>query len=607
MAASSAPLHIFSIVTRIDDASKKKVEFVELELGSQRQEVLRGSGKDKELSAKFDHAIHSVGTVYHSAVTTEQASLWVHCQHHSMGVLPWKSIVKFPLDRQDILSDIVDQDVHEMTRKKMKMTVVITISDSVHTRQLQPTSSDILEICPRFRLLVIGKTGVGKSSLIHQAFKIDEVVKLTKLHVSGHSRGVADINREFVAPQNRRFVLHDSEGFEAGDTGSFAAAKEFIGCRRNMPALKDKIHAVWLCLSIPHSDGRLLESGVKEFLELRKEILGNIPVIVVFTKHDVLLDTLELEAIDLEDCYGTALENLKRDKLNNLCIKPLTDAAGSDVLHAAVSTKNGYENTVRELIDLTTTNVEKFVASEAALAMMIAQRVDISLKIKASIAIGEKRYWRGLASSMDFAGFTMKDCLSVIHKDVIDVWNFNDPHDHLASSKFQELILNDLDKEEFPNTAGSFKFGLSVVGAIIGIMTPLAAPFLPIVAPIAAGVVMAKWVYDIYQQTNITLRRMMAYIVDLTCIMQIAFLLAPTGPISRRVIKIAIKAYDEAGKSSVHSAIHSHVPLTRSGGDDALEEIVKLIQRHSIKAEEVQDLRTKIGPHMVGLQLDEEW
>ncbi|KAG1721990.1 uncharacterized protein EDB91DRAFT_1256276 [Suillus paluster] len=536
VAVSSVHLHISSIVIHVDDASKKMVEFVELELGSQRQEVLRGSGKDKELSAKFDHAI---------AVTTEPASLLVHCQHHSMGVLPWKSIVKFPLDRQDILSDIVDQDgkrVHEMTRKKMKMTVVITISDSVHTRQLQPTSSDVLEICPRFRLLVIGKTGVGKSSLIHQAFKIDEV------HVSGHSRGVADINREFVAPQNGRFVLHDSEGFEAGDSASFAAAKEFIDCRRKMPALKDKIHAVWLCLSIPHADGRLFENGVKEFLESRKAILGNIPIIIVFTKHDIFLDTLELEAMDLEGCDEAALEQFKRDSLNNLCVKPLMDVAGSDILHATVSTTDGYENTVRELIDLTTTNVEKFVASEAALAMMIAQRVDIGLKVKASIAIGRKRYWRGLGSSMNFAGFTMKDCLSVIHKDVIAVWNFNDPHCHLASGKFQELILQDLDRDDFPNTAGSFTFGLTVVGAIIGIMTPLAAPFLPIVAPIAAGMVMAKWVYDIYQQTNITLRRIMAYIVDLTCIMQIAFLLAPTGPISRRVIKIAIKAYDEAGE-----------------------------------------------------------
>ncbi|KAG0704220.1 hypothetical protein DFH29DRAFT_1038579 [Suillus ampliporus] len=571
VAASSVPLHISSIVIRLDDASKKKVEFAELELGSQRQQIHRDSDKDKDLEAKFDPAI---------AVTTERASLSVHCQHHAMGVLPWKSIVKFSLDRQQILSNAAGQDGgQEYRTTQRKITVVVKISN---IRQLRSTSSDILEICPRFRLLVIGK------------------------QVSAHTRGEADINTEFIAPENGRFVLHDSQGLEAGDTSRLAIATEFIDRRRKMPALADKIHAVWLCLSIPHAEGRLLESGVKEFLRSRKEILGNIPIIVVFTKHDVLVDALELKAMESEEYDETSLEELKRDTLNNLCIQPLKDVAGSDILHATVSMKGEYEGTVRQLIDLTTTNVEKFVASEAALAMMIAQRVDIGLKVKASIAIGKKRYWRGLASSLDFAGFTMGDCLSVIHKDIIAVWNFNDPHCHLTSVKFQELILNDLDKDKFPDAARAFKFGISVVGAIIAILTPLAPPLLPIVVPIVAGVVVTKWACDIYQQTTITLRRMMTYIVDLTCIMQILFLLAPTGAISRKVIKIAIKAYDEAGKSGVHSAIQSHVRLTRSG-DDALDEIVRLIESHSIKAEEVQDLRTKIGPHMVGLQLDEEW
>jgi hypothetical protein len=104
----------------------------------------------------------------------------------------------------------------------------------------------------------------------------------------------------------------------------------------------------------------------------------------------------------------------------------------------------------------------------------------------------------------------------------------------------------------------------------------------------------------------IVLQRIMTYIVDLTCIMQILFLLASTGPISPRVIKIAVKAYEEAGKSNVHSEIQSHVSVTRSGGDDALEEIVRLINDHSIKAEDVQALRAKIKLP-VGLQVDEEW
>ncbi|KAG0698674.1 hypothetical protein DFH29DRAFT_940143 [Suillus ampliporus] len=536
-----------------------------------------------DFSRKFDPAI---------AVTAERASLSVHCQHHNLGVLTRRTVVDFSFDRKDVLSNAVCKDgKREYRMTKGKMTVAVTI-----TSQLQSTTS---EICPRFRLLVIGKTGVGKSSLISQAFKINE-------NVSAFERGKADINKELTAPQNKRFVLHDSEGFEPGDNSNFEAAKEFIRCRRERPELKDKIHAVWLCLSIPHAGARLLESGVKKFLESRKEILGDIPIIVVFTKHDVLVSALDLEAMESYEDDEAALENHKRDELNRLCIQPLQDVAGSDILHATVSTKRGYENTVQQLIALTTTNVEKFVNSEAALAMMIAQRVDIDLKVKASIAYARSLSFWGLASTMDFAGFTMQDCLSVIHKDIVDVWNFDDPHCHLADDRFQALIRNDLDKKDIPNAAESFKFGVTLVGVIIAILAPVAAPVLPIVVPIAT-VALAKWAYDIYQQSDDTLRRIMTYIVDLTCIMQILFLLAPTGPTSRRAIKIAIKVHSGVGQSSVHAAIQSHVALTRRGGDHALEEIVRLIEAHSIEAEEVQDLRAKIEPHAAGLHLDEEW
>ncbi|KAG2140934.1 uncharacterized protein EDB93DRAFT_1105850 [Suillus bovinus] len=516
LGASSDLYYISSIVIRLDDTSKKKIDFAELKIDSQREEIRHRSDQDRGLSKDFDPAMIT----------------------------------------------------------KRKLTVVVTI------RQLQSTSSSI---CPRFRLLVIGK------------------------HVSEHRRGEADIEKEFVAPENKRFVLHDSQGFEAGDSEIFTTAKTFISRRRNEPKLQDRIHAVWLCLSIPHADGRLLESGVEEFLKSRKEILGDIPIIAVFTKHDVFIDKLEYEATESGECDETALEKRKVDTLNKLCIQPLQEAAGRDILHATVSMNEGYEDTIRNLIDLTTTNVETFVASEAALAMMIAQRVDIGLKVKASIAIGKKRYWRGLASSMNFAGFTMLDCLSVIHKDIIDVWNFNDPLCHLVSDRFKELMLKDIDKVDLPHTAQAFEFGLSVVATIASILTSLASgPLLPIVVPLATGVVVVKWAYDTYQRTNVVLRRIMTYIVDLTCIMQILFLLVPTGPVSRHIIKIAIEGYGKACKDNIHLAIQSHcMSVTRSGGDDALEEIIRLINNHSIKAEDVQNLRTKIG--RVDLRVDEEW
>ena len=45
------------------------------------------------------------------------------------------------------------------------------------------------------------------------------------------------------------------------------------------------------------------------------------------------------------------------------------------------------------------------------------------------------------------------------------------------------------------------QFGLAVVSAIVTILTPVAFPLLPIVVPVAAGVVAVAWTYQVYQRT----------------------------------------------------------------------------------------------------------
>ncbi|KAG2033928.1 hypothetical protein BDR03DRAFT_871112, partial [Suillus americanus] len=57
--------------------------------------------------------------------------------------------------------------------------------------------------------------------------------------------GEADIDHEFISPQNDRFVLHDSKGFEPGEEGNVNRVQSFIERRRNMSALEDRLHAVW--------------------------------------------------------------------------------------------------------------------------------------------------------------------------------------------------------------------------------------------------------------------------------------------------------------------------------------------------------------------------
>ncbi|KAF8811824.1 hypothetical protein BYT27DRAFT_7088594 [Phlegmacium glaucopus] len=107
---------------------------------------------------------------------------------------------------------------------------------------LPSTVEGTLAACPKFRILVVGNTGVGKSSLVSSVFNIG----IKDIDIADGRAGKANIAREYTSDANVRFILHDSQGFEPGSIEEWEVVEKFIRdkCDDCLES-KDRLHAIW--------------------------------------------------------------------------------------------------------------------------------------------------------------------------------------------------------------------------------------------------------------------------------------------------------------------------------------------------------------------------
>ncbi|KAG1813471.1 hypothetical protein EV424DRAFT_1349050 [Suillus variegatus] len=514
-------------------------------------------------------------------------------------------------------------EIFQYIKWHKKIRIVVELSGNTSTK-VSSVSQDDYEVpslrltLPRFRILVIGKTGVGKSSLIDHVFGVGE-----RTTVEHDKPGEACIDDEFTSRENNRFVLHDSKGFEPGEEKNLKIVQDFIERRKNMPDLKDQLHAVWWgfyldhSVMIPRAGGRLLETGTEDFLKSKlKGTLGNVPVIVVLTKYDILVDRVErtLNEDSLDGLSEKAVKELVKEKaeteVQNTCIGPLEEFTESDIPYATISTAKGYKETLTGLIQKTESCVNLHLEPDAAVMTSVAQRVHPGLKIKALIEIGKRRYWNALMSCPTFKNNQMKDCLRVLHNDIVDVWNFLDPHKYLHSQPFRDLMMKMVDNIQAESTTTAVTFGSSMSGPIVTMLSSLSGPAAPIVVPIAAvAVFVAQWVYEVYQISDVVLQRLMAYIMHLTLVLQTLFFVSKSRELTRRAIKLAVNSYLASPiKEEVLTRIQDYVQglaILAHADKDILDKIEEMMQFYEMDAAQVSELEAKIPD--VDLLPDEPW
>ena len=124
----------------------------------------------------------------------------------------------------------------------------------------------------KINVIIAGKTGVGKSTLINTVFRGD-------LAKTGSGRPVTQGTEE-ISKHGHPVTIIDTKGLELKDYDTIAGElTDVIDTRSHSEDENQHIHVAWLCI---HEDGRRVEEAEIELCRLFAD--KKIPVVVVITK-----------------------------------------------------------------------------------------------------------------------------------------------------------------------------------------------------------------------------------------------------------------------------------------------------------------------------------
>ncbi|KAI1145345.1 hypothetical protein F4825DRAFT_444147 [Nemania diffusa] len=141
-----------------------------------------------------------------------------------------------------------------------------------------------------FRILVCGKTGVGKSTLINKVFGVEMTEESTT-----YSQGVHDINEAFESPNHPGLLIHDSRGWQAGSDTELGEIAKFLRHRAFQKNQAEALHVIWFCIN---SDVSRIEEADRRTFEIIAQYSSDVPVFIVGTKKDRLIAFHKMELLE---------------------------------------------------------------------------------------------------------------------------------------------------------------------------------------------------------------------------------------------------------------------------------------------------------------------